>query len=126
MTEIKRMNIKEFRELGYLQEANRQFFHPLGIALEIVYDNPGKVKRFFGKLFNIEKWKSETWSLGGIWDSREDPEGYYFDIKNRDEENVSKMIEKSKYIENELMKRSEVRKKLFGSIVEPVFLKDEV
>lgn len=35
MTEPKRMNIKEFREEGYLQEVNRQFFHPLGLALEL-------------------------------------------------------------------------------------------
>lgn len=30
------MGVKEFREEGYLQEANRQFFHPLGLALEII------------------------------------------------------------------------------------------
>ena len=29
------MNIREFRELGYLQEANRLFFHPHGLALEV-------------------------------------------------------------------------------------------
>jgi hypothetical protein len=29
------MNIAEFREAGYLQESNRRFFHPLGLALEL-------------------------------------------------------------------------------------------
>lgn len=59
-TEIKRMDIKEFREFGFLQEANRQFFHPLGLALEIVIEDDG------------------TERLGGIWDYRDDPEGVYF------------------------------------------------
>lgn len=35
MSERKRMPIAEFSRLGYLQEANRQFFHPHGLALEI-------------------------------------------------------------------------------------------
>jgi hypothetical protein len=33
--DIKRMDIREFRELGFLQEANRLFFHPHGLALEV-------------------------------------------------------------------------------------------
>lgn len=32
---INRIDIKEFRELGYLQEVNRLFFHRLGLALEV-------------------------------------------------------------------------------------------
>lgn len=36
LQKIKWMGVKEFREEGYLQEANRQFFHPLGLALEII------------------------------------------------------------------------------------------
>ena len=32
--EQKYMPIKEFRERGYLQELNRRFLHPLGLALE--------------------------------------------------------------------------------------------
>ena len=58
--EIKRIDIKEFRELGYLQEANRLFFHPLGLALEIVQEEDGSER------------------LGGVWDYREDPEGMAF------------------------------------------------
>jgi hypothetical protein len=57
---IKRIDIKEFRELGFLQELNRQFLHPLGMAMEIVVEDDG------------------TERLGGIWDSREDPEGFVF------------------------------------------------
>ena len=29
----KEINLKEFRDFGYLQEVNRRFFHPLGLAL---------------------------------------------------------------------------------------------
>jgi len=57
---IKRIDIKEFREAGYLQEANRQFFHPLGLALEVVISDDGTEK------------------IGGIWDYRDDPEGIVF------------------------------------------------
>lgn len=57
---IKRMSIREFREQGFLQEANRLFFHPLGLALEIVQEGDGSER------------------LGGVWDYRDDPEGVYF------------------------------------------------
>lgn len=58
--EVKRIDIKEFQETGFLQEVNRQFFHPLGLALEVIIDTKGNVK------------------LGGIWDYRDDPEGLFF------------------------------------------------
>lgn len=54
---INRIDIKEFREFGYLQEVNRRFFHPLGMALEVEVHDDG------------------TETLGGIWDYRSDPEG---------------------------------------------------
>jgi hypothetical protein len=58
--DIKRIEIAEFRRLGLLQEVNRRFFHPIGLALEV----------------NVEKDGTEV--LGGIWDYRDDPEGIYF------------------------------------------------
>lgn len=62
MSEIKRIDIREFRELGYLQEANRQFFHPLGLALEVQVPETSRGKE----------------TLGGVWDYRDDPEGVYY------------------------------------------------
>jgi hypothetical protein len=59
--EIKRMDIKDFRELGFLQEVNRQFFHPLGLALEVIVDEETKEEK-----------------LGGIWDFSDDSEGMFF------------------------------------------------
>jgi hypothetical protein len=60
MSEIKKMNLTEFRKFGLLQEVNRLFFHPLGLALEFSQDDKGND------------------SISGIWDYREDPEGVLF------------------------------------------------
>lgn len=57
---IKYIDIKEFREAGYLQEVNRRFLHPLGLALEVTQFADG------------------TETLGGVWDYRDDPEGMNF------------------------------------------------
>ena len=62
-SEIKRMTPKEFREQGFLRELNRQFLHPLGLALEVVAPTDGET---FEEHF------------GGVWDYREDPEGMAF------------------------------------------------
>lgn len=35
MGDVKYLEIAELRRLGFLQEANRQFFHPHGLALEV-------------------------------------------------------------------------------------------
>ncbi len=59
--EIKRMDLNEFIDFGLLHEVNRKFFHPLGLALEMIMDEDGKVTGF-----------------GGVWDYRDDPEGMYF------------------------------------------------
>jgi len=32
------LDVKTLRDDGYLQEVNRAFFHPLGLALEVVVD----------------------------------------------------------------------------------------
>lgn len=58
--DINRIPIADFRTLGYLQEANRLFFHPRGLALEVTVNLDG------------------TEQLGGVWDYRQDPEGIHF------------------------------------------------
>jgi hypothetical protein len=60
LNEPKYIDIKEFKELGMLQEANRLFFHPLGLALAVTTDEDGRT------------------SLFGIIDVRDDPEGYLY------------------------------------------------
>lgn len=69
--EVKRMNLNEFRNEGFLQEVNRLFFHPLGLALEVFVGEDGNVT-----------------SLGGIWDYRDDPEGMFFTNDSLSEEKI--------------------------------------
>ena len=79
---VKRVDIEEFREKGFLQEVNRKFFHPLGLALEvIVNDETGEEL------------------LGGVWDYSDDPEGMIF---------VSGMISKDKIKYIEELRKSKV------------------
>jgi hypothetical protein len=61
MGEPKKMSAREFRDLGYLQEVNRLFLHPLGLALEVVVEEDGGAR------------------FGDVWDERDDPEGLIFD-----------------------------------------------
>jgi len=100
--EIKRIDIKEFREKGYLQEVNRRFFHPLGLALEIKQNNDG------------------TEELGGIWDYREDKEGIYYDLNNSDSDRINKFNKNKKFIDNELDKRKKYRIKNLGFFIEEI------
>lgn len=87
----KYMDIKEFRELGFLQEANRQFFHPHGLALEVRINQDGT------------EW------LGGIWDSRDDPEGIFF---------ADGMIERDKIarVEDERERHRKARMAMFNDL----------
>lgn len=89
------MNLEEFVEEGYLQEVNRRFFHPLGLALEVkcsqtVQDGTDAV------LIN-------KWELSGVWDYRDDPEGMTYapdnsEEKTRKHNNINKIIEERKPI----------------------------
>lgn len=99
---IKRIEIKEFREKGYLQELNRRFLHPLGLALEIILDDDGTEK------------------LGGVWDHRDDKEGIYYDISNSDLDRKTRFNEKRLFIDTELERRCKNRKEILGFDIEPL------
>jgi hypothetical protein len=107
MKDVKRIDIKEFREKGYLQELNRRFLHPLGLALEIISEDDGTEK------------------LGGVWDYRDDEEGIYYDLANSDDERIERFKENEFFVFNEMMKRSEKRTEMFGSNIEPILVKKE-
>jgi len=99
------MDAKEFREKGYLQELNRRFLHPLGLALEISIEEDG------------------TESLGRIWDYRGDPEGISYDIANpqySNEEQVEKFQKSFDFIEGEIKSRKMKRIDGVGFWVEPI------
>lgn len=92
---ISYIDIQEFREAGYLQEANRRFFHPLGLALEIFVEEDG------------------TERLDGIWDYRQDPEGVIFGDGVAD-------VEKARRVDAEIESHRPAREALFGDIIQPL------
>jgi len=100
---VKWMNIKEFRENGYLQEVNRIFFHPLGMALAVEIKEDG------------------TESLKGIWDYRDDPEGIIYTDESL---NTQEAINKRKKVLKELSEKAMYREKHLKFIFQPVLLKE--
>jgi hypothetical protein len=73
------IGIEEFVKQGYLQELNRRFLHPLGLALEVAIDDDG---------FH---------EITGIRDHRDDPEGIYFETVNQEKAgNIDSRVEERK------------------------------
>lgn len=101
--EIKTMDIKEFVNEGYLQELNRQFLHPLGVALSVKIDDDG------------------NYSLDSIWDCREDDGGIYYDFKNSDKERCEKAYKKYKNIDKIRQDRESKRIQAMGYFIENIF-----
>ena len=61
------IEIKELVDLGLLHEINRKVLHPCGLAMYIIEDEEtGEI------------------SFGGIFDSRDDPEGFLFNQLDKD------------------------------------------
>lgn len=95
---IKKIDLSEFVDFGYLQELNRQFLHPLGLALEVNVDDDGKVI-----------------SLGGVWDYRNDDEGMAFgDLSLESSE------EKAVNVKKEQERLAELRKEKLGFVIQPI------
>ena len=96
MSEINWMDLNEFVDKGFLQEANRQFFHPLGLALAVSYKG--------GKAI----------SLIGIWDYRNDPDGIRFaesDLPGADKTEAVDILYREK---------ARARRERFGWIIQPI------
>ena len=102
MNKIKKMSISELREKGYLQELNRRFLHPLGLALEVIVNDDG------------------TEELGGIWDYRDDDEGIYYGLSKSEGDRIARFEKNARFIDEEIEKRSNARKTLFGDVIEPI------
>jgi len=94
--EIQHMSVAEFRAQGYLQELNRQFLHPLGLALEVAVDGNGN------------EW------LSGIEDFRHDPEGMCYADGNID-------AEKAQFIMAQMRWRAIIRELSLGYHIQPPF-----
>lgn len=102
MDDIKKITIKEFREKGYLQEVNRKFLHPLGLALEVIVDENGDE------------------FLGGIWDYRDSDVGIYYDIQNSDDERKNRFFKNYTNIVDELAEKFKNRVDKLGFAIEPI------
>jgi len=94
--DIERMTVKEFREFGFLQELNRQFLHPLGLALEVIIDEEDGSERF-----------------GEVWDYRCDPEGIRFAEFSVDE------MERGLRIKELQEEKGKTRRSHLGYIIQP-------
>ena len=97
MSKVKYIDIREFREKGYLQELSRQFLHPLGLALEVSIDEDG----------------NEV--LGGVWDYRNDPEGMTYDESIVNSERYKNNI---KRVAGEQKDKAKSRKELLGYVIQ--------
>jgi hypothetical protein len=95
MDQPKRISAKEFREQGYLQELNRCFLHPLGLALEVTVEN------------------GEIVGFGGVWDYRDDPEGIVFGEGAIDPDKASRVT-------SELTEKAVTRMQKLGYVYQPV------
>ena len=95
--ERKWMSIEEFQSEGYLQEANRQFFHPLGLALAAGFDPQNE--RFYLEL----------------WDYRDDPEGMFFSVEELDNEEARR---KAANVEGQRLALAAERIRVSGSGVQ--------
>ena len=73
MEQRKFMSVKKFRQLGLLHELNRQFLHPLGLAIEVEIDPQTGDEKF-----------------GRIWDCTSDPEGIIFGKLNTEKMDKAK------------------------------------
>lgn len=101
---IKYIDLGEFRDQGYLQELNRQFLHPLGLAMELRQTANGQ------------------WEFGGIWDYRKDVEGLYYSggtLRSKE------ACEKEKRIAAELVARIPIRRRILGFFIQPVTAEKE-
>jgi len=98
-SKIKMISVRDFQAEGYLQEVNRNFFHPLGLALSV--EKPDQ-----GEMF-----------LNGIWDYRDDPEGIIYGKSVTQSESFK---EKAGNISKEQKRLAKTRKKLLGYIIQPV------
>lgn len=93
---IKYMDLEEFIETGYLLEINRQFLHPLGLAMAISCEEDG------------------THHIAGIVDSRDDQEGFVFAALDEEDR------EKAKRVTDLWIEKARERLRRFGWIMQPM------
>lgn len=92
----KMLSMGDFLKLGYLQEVNRQFFHPLGLTLEV---RVGDEENFYGR----------------VRDLREFPGGACFTKLGGSSDEAS-----AAYIASQVRDRKAAREARLGSSIQPM------
>ena len=108
------IDLKEFKDRGFLLEANRQFFHPLGLALAVFYDEDDLDNRR-GVDFEVDVPKGLI-----VYDYRDELEGCIFEVFTAEDK------EKAANIEMLRMTKSAFRLGMFGAVVQPLETPDEL
>jgi hypothetical protein len=98
VADITYIPVKEFRKFGFLQELNRKFLHPLGLALEVSIDEEG----------------GET--LVGIWDYREEDGGMIYADSVILEKDFQEKIERVAEFQR---KKHKERQEAMGWVIQP-------
>ena len=98
----RQLSAAEFRKRGYLQEVNRRFLHPLGLAMFIDKD-PDTGEE----------------SLGGVYDCQDEAEGVYYGWP-AGSDGARIMGERAREVEAEWAARSHPRTEKLGFMVQPV------
>lgn len=124
---INHIDIGEFRDSGYLQEANRTFFHPLGLALEwtseVTYEQLVAILEDSPYVLDATAWKALFYvlerlglnepHLSGVWDYRRDPEGMNYSEGVIDPQKAAR-------VQEERLAKASVRQRSLGYVVQPV------
>lgn len=96
------MEPQEFRDEGFLQEVNRQFFHPLGLAMAVNID------------YGLDE---DGYMSVYIWDERDDPEGWFFaegEISQEKADKVEALRDSKRVVRNARLNRPDHHYKIFG------------
>jgi hypothetical protein len=84
------IDIKEFREKGYLQEVNRRFLHPLGLSMEI-----GQHETNGDEI------------ILGIIDLRE--EGIKYDLQGSTRDRIERFKHRKTFVDGEMKRMEDLR-----------------
>lgn len=103
---VRRMDLTEFVEKGFLFEINRRFLHPMGLALEVV-------EHF------MEDGGPRMISLGGVWDYRSDPEGMRYGEPPEDPIWITRR-QKAAAVQAAEQERHPTREAALGFVVQPI------
>jgi hypothetical protein len=139
MSEIKRIDIAEFRAEGYMQEINRRLLHPLGLALEVTSvdaegwtENTWRVQDAARRMLSNPEpdpavfamacdtvirvlnalYPPGSQHLSGCWDYRGDAEGIYYEGFD--------LEEKAQNVDRLLSERAPARQAALGYVIQPV------